>query len=65
MKRGFFQIIIHLKAAKVASLLEYSNDYELDRFSNSGKVWEFVSIFGEFPTQIDVNHPRYHIYYRE
>lgn len=34
MKRGFFQIIIHLKAAKVASLLEYSNDYELDRFIN-------------------------------
>ena len=39
--------------------------YELDRFSDSGNVWEYVSITGEFPTEIDENHPRYHIYYRK
>lgn len=39
--------------------------YELARLSDSGNIWELVSISGEFPAEIDVNHPRYHIYYRE
>jgi len=41
------------------------DSYELDRFSDSGNVWEFVSITGDFPTEINENHVRYHIYYRK
>ena len=39
--------------------------YELDKFSNSGKVWEYISLDGGFPTEMDVNHHWYHIYYRQ
>lgn len=39
--------------------------YELDKFSNSGNVWEYVSITGDFPFEIDENHVQYHIYYRK
>ena len=39
--------------------------YELDKFSNSGKVWEYLGLRGDFPTEIDENHPRYYIYYRQ
>jgi hypothetical protein len=39
--------------------------YELDKVSDSGNVWEFVSITGDFPIEIEQNHPRYHIYYRQ
>jgi hypothetical protein len=39
--------------------------YSLDRFSDSGNVWEYVSITGDFPVEINENHPRYHIYYRK
>jgi hypothetical protein len=41
------------------------DSYELDKVSNSGNVWEYVSISGDFPTEINENHPRYHIYYRK
>ena len=39
--------------------------YELDKFSDSGKVWEWIILRGDFPTEIDENHPWYHIYYRQ
>jgi len=39
--------------------------YKLDKFSNSGKVWEHVEISGDFPTEMDENHTQYHIYYRQ
>ncbi len=39
--------------------------YELDKFSNSGNVWEYISITGDFPAEIDENHVKYHLYYRQ
>jgi len=39
--------------------------YELDKFSDTGKVWEWNAFRGDFPTEIDKNHPYYHIYYRQ
>ena len=39
--------------------------YELDKFSESGKVWEYISDSYAFPTEIDESHPKYHIYYRQ
>ena len=41
------------------------DNYELDKFSDSGKVWEWISLSGDFPTELDVNHLWYHIYYRQ
>ena len=40
-------------------------NYELAKFSNSGKVYEQIALPGGFPTELDENHPRYHIYYRQ
>ena len=39
--------------------------YELDKYSNSGKVWEFIGLSGGFPSEIDENNFHYHIYYRQ
>jgi beta-lactamase regulating signal transducer with metallopeptidase domain len=39
--------------------------YELDKFSESGKVWEYMGDKFAFPTEIDESHPKYHIYYRQ
>ena len=39
--------------------------YELDKFSNSGKVWEYIALPGGFPTELDENKFQYHIYYRQ
>jgi hypothetical protein len=39
--------------------------YELDKFSNSGNVWEFISLTGDFPPELDKSQFRYHIYYRQ
>ena len=39
--------------------------YELDKFSESGKVWESISDNSAFPTEIDESHAKYHIYYRQ
>jgi len=41
------------------------NDYELHKYSNSGKVLEYISRHGDFPTEMDENHLWYHIYYRQ
>jgi len=39
--------------------------YELDKVSNSGKVWEYIALPGDFPTELDENNFHYHIYYRQ
>ena len=39
--------------------------YELDKFSNSGNVKEYIDLGADFPTEIDKNHPQYRIYYRQ
>ena len=39
--------------------------YSLNKFSNSGKIWEFIWLSGEFPTEFDENNFHYHIYYRQ
>ena len=39
--------------------------YELDRVSKSGKVWEYVNLTGDYPTEMDESFIRYHIYYRQ
>ena len=39
--------------------------YELDRISKSGKVWEFINLTGDYPTEMDENFFHYHIYYRQ
>jgi hypothetical protein len=43
----------------------HPGNYELDKFSNSGEVWEYIQIRGDFPTEMDENHVQYHIYYRQ
>ena len=39
--------------------------YALDKFSNSGNVWEYIESGADFPTEIDKNHPYYHRYNRQ
>jgi hypothetical protein len=39
--------------------------YSLNKFSNSGKVWEWLETRGDFPTELDEDHFYYHIYYRQ
>ena len=39
--------------------------FELDKFSNLEQTWEFINSFDDYPTEIDSNHPDYHIYYRQ
>ena len=42
-------------------------NYELDKISNNGNTWEWVSTTVDFPTESDM-HPgfqKYHIYYRQ
>jgi len=41
------------------------SQYSLSRFSNSGKVWEYIGLPGGFPTELDENNFHYHIYYRQ
>jgi hypothetical protein len=42
-------------------------DFELDRISKSGTVWEYVFGYDDFPTADNMNskNPYYRIYYRE
>jgi len=40
-------------------------DYTLDKISNSGRTWEFVSTHEDYPTEMDPNYWSYCIYYRE
>jgi len=39
--------------------------YELAKFSNSGKVWEYLALPGDFPAELDESNFHYHIYYRQ
>jgi len=40
--------------------------YPLNKFTNSGKVWEYISLSAsrKFPVELDKNNFHYHIYYR-
>ena len=38
--------------------------YELHKISNSGLTWEYITSLDDYATEIDSNHPEYHIYYR-
>jgi hypothetical protein len=42
-----------------------ADGYEIDKFSNSGKVWEFIAYGDDYPTEIDESNLKYHIYYRQ
>ena len=39
--------------------------YDLNKLSNSGKVWEYLALPGDFPTELDENNFQYHVYYRQ
>jgi hypothetical protein len=39
--------------------------YEINNFSESGKVWESISDRFAFPTEIDKSHSKYYILYRQ
>jgi len=39
--------------------------YSLNKFNNSGNVWEYISLSGEFPAELDENNFHYHIYHRQ
>ena len=39
--------------------------YELDKISNSGTTWEYVSNPAYYPVEIDPTHPNYGIHYRK
>ena len=50
------------------SRIDYDPDslyYELYKISNSGKTLEQAWAMRDYPTEIDPNHPEYHIYYRQ
>jgi hypothetical protein len=44
---------------------DHISSYQLEKRSESGKVWEYISDAYEFPTEIDENDHRYKIYYRQ
>ena len=50
---------------KATSVSMEGTSYSLDRISNSGTVWESVYSYGELPDDIDVNSPKYRIFYRQ
>jgi hypothetical protein len=39
--------------------------YEFQMISNSGLTWEYITSLDDYATEIDPNHPDYHIYYRQ
>ncbi len=39
--------------------------YEIGKINNLDKTWEFINSYDDYPTEIDPNHPEYHIYYRQ
>jgi len=39
--------------------------YETGKINNLGQTWEFINSYDDYPTEIDLNHPEYHIYYRQ
>ena len=51
------------------SMIEYLGHkiwyYRLDKIHRSGKVWEFNILTYEYPKEINPNHSRYRIYYRQ
>ena len=52
---------------KVEALGEniHVTSYELYKLSNSGKTLEWVWDLSDYPTEMDANHRKYHIYYRK
>ena len=46
---------------------EYSERtrFGLNKIGNTGRTWEFVVSKDDYPTQIDLSHPEYRIYYRQ
>ena len=43
----------------------HPSEYKLDKFSESGKVWEYLGLTGDFPAELDEGNFHYHIYYRQ
>ena len=43
----------------------HPGSYELDKFSESGKVWESLSFKDAFPSEIDKSIYKYNILYRQ
>jgi hypothetical protein len=47
------------------SLVTHRQDYELGKIHSSGNVWELTTLSYEHPNELDPNHGRYRIYYRQ
>jgi hypothetical protein len=39
--------------------------YELGKIHSSGNVWELISLSYDYPNELDPNHGKYRIYYRQ
>ena len=39
--------------------------YEMGKINNQDQTWEFINSYDDYPTEVDANHPEYHIYYRQ
>jgi hypothetical protein len=47
------------------SLVFHDQNYELGKIHSSGNVWELTTLSYEHPKELDPNHARYRIYYRQ
>jgi hypothetical protein len=47
------------------SLVTHRQNYELGKIHSSGNVWELTTLSYEYPNELDPNHGRYRIYYRQ
>ena len=51
--------------ATTKSLVTHRQNYELGKIYSSGNVWELTTLSYEHPNELDPNHGRYRIYYRQ
>ena len=47
------------------SLLTHRKNYELGKIHSSGNVWELINLSYDYPNELDPNHGKYRIYYRQ
>jgi hypothetical protein len=51
--------------ATTENLVTNMQYYELGKIHSSGNVWELISLSYDYPNEIDPNHGKYRIYYRQ
>ena len=47
------------------NLVEHIQNYEMGKIHSTGKVWEYIYSVVEYPNEINPNHVKYRIYYRQ